>query len=75
VTVQGTPGITPSGLHPMSEFDPSQPAILHDRRSDTIVPWTGEHRDDYAVHATAHSDGAVEWKGMLLDGWGNVLGG
>jgi hypothetical protein len=75
VTAQSAVGIPPSGLHQMSEFDPSEPAILHDLRTDTIVTWTGEHRDDYAIHAKAHSDGAVEWNGMLLDGWGNVLGG
>jgi hypothetical protein len=26
----------------MIDFDPSEPAILHDRVNDTIEPWTGE---------------------------------
>jgi hypothetical protein len=59
----------------MSEFDPSKPAILHDRLKDEIVTWTGEERDLYVASAKPQSDGVVEWDGRLLDGWGNVLGG
>jgi hypothetical protein len=65
----------PPGLRPMSDFDPSEPAILHDRLSDTIEPWTGEEADDYRKHSIVHADGAVEWGGFMFDGWGNVLGG
>jgi len=32
----------PHTLHPMKDFDPSEPAILHDRLSDTIIAWSGE---------------------------------
>jgi len=32
----------PPTLHPMKAFDPSEPAILHDRNSDAIIVWTGE---------------------------------
>src|ERR1700686_2174531 len=63
----------PPGLRPMSDFDPSEPAILHDRLSDTIEPWTGEEADDYRKHSIVHADGAVEWGGFMFDGWGNVL--
>ena len=59
----------------MSEFDPSQPAILHDRLTDGIVSWTGELRDRYVATSRLRSNGLVEWDDMLLDGWGNVLGG
>jgi len=59
----------------MIDFDPSEPAILHDRLSDTIEPWTGEEADDYRKHSIVHADGAVEWGGFMFDGWGNVLGG
>ena len=59
----------------MSEFDPSQPAILHDRLTDRIVSWTGELRDRYVATSRLRSDDLVEWDDMLLDGWGNVLGG
>src|ERR1700681_1168440 len=65
----------PPGLRPMIDFDPSEPAILHDRLSDTIEPWTGEEADDYRKHSIVHPDGAVEWGGFMFDGWGNVLGG
>jgi hypothetical protein len=65
----------PSGLRPMVDFDPSEPAILHDRLSDTIETWTGEHAEHYRQHSIVHPDGTVEWQGLMLDGWGNVLGG
>jgi hypothetical protein len=29
----------PPQLRPMSEFDPFEPAILHDRSTDKIVTW------------------------------------
>ncbi len=65
----------PRGLHPMSEFDPSQPAILHDCRNDEIITWTGERHDHYVKTATPRPDGTVEYDGCSFDGWGNVLGG
>ena len=65
----------PSGLRPMIDFDPSEPAILHDRLNDRIEPWTGEEADDYRQNSIVHPDGTVEWHGQIFDGWGNVLGG
>jgi hypothetical protein len=59
----------------MSEFDPSQPAVLHDALNDVIVEWTGEHRDHFRRFAKPQPDGTVEWDGRILDGWGNVVGG
>ena len=67
--------IPPPELRPMGTFDPSEPAILHDRRTDKIVPWDGDDAHDFRRNAVRNPDGTVEWKGMLLDGWGNVLGG
>lgn len=69
-----TQRVPPSAMRPMSEFDPSQPAILHDRLNDKIITWTGELADDWRKYAR-HSEGVVEWDGRLFDGWGNVLGG
>jgi hypothetical protein len=69
--------VPPSNLHPMSEFDPSQPAILHDRLNDVIVTWTGEQFGEwkqYAMDDPSHP-GVVSFDGLLFDGWGNVLGG
>jgi hypothetical protein len=65
----------PAQLRPMSEFDPFEPAILHDRGTGSIVTWTGEHASDYCQDATIKPDGTVEWSGFVFDGWGNVLGG
>jgi hypothetical protein len=59
----------------MGEFDPGEPAILHDRRADEIVTWDGDRADDFRRNAVRNPDGTVEWDGLLLDGWGNVLGG
>ena len=61
----------------MSEFDPSQPAILHDALKDQIIPWAGlsedvEHFRKYAIYDT---NGTVAWDGLILDGWGEPLGG
>jgi len=65
----------PPSLRPMVDFDPSQPAILHDSRTDCIVTWTGEDVAAYREEAIARPDGIVEWSGYIFDGWGNVLGG
>lgn len=65
----------PPELRPMTEFDPSQPAFLHDRLTNEIEPWTGEEAELYRRRAIINPGGTVEWRDMLLDGWGNVLGG
>ena len=59
----------------MKDFDPSEPAILHDRTSDRIVTWTAEQAEDFRQSSVARQDGTVAWKDYLFDGWGNVLGG
>jgi hypothetical protein len=66
---------TPRDLRPMSDFNPSEPAILHDRVSGVIETWTGEYEAEYRKKATELPDGAVAWRGFVFDGWGNVLGG
>jgi hypothetical protein len=58
----------------MSEFDPTQPAVLHDKTSGKMIPWTGEHADHFRFACRQREDG-VEWGDMLFDGWGNPLGG
>jgi hypothetical protein len=59
----------------MSEFDPALPAILHDRRTDSIETWTGEEVANYVENSVATPDGMVEWCGFVFDGWDEVLGG
>jgi hypothetical protein len=63
----------PPQLQPMQTFDPSQPAILHDRGTDNIETWTGEDAADYSENSIARPDGTIEWR--VFDGWGEVLGG
>src|SRR2546430_6139565 len=42
----------PPTLHPMTDFDPSEPAILHDRISDTIIAWSGEDRKSTRLNSS-----------------------
>jgi hypothetical protein len=62
-------------MKPMATFDPSQPAILHDRFTYKIETWTGKDAADYGENAIVEADGTVEWRGFVFDGWGDVLGG
>jgi len=62
-------------LRPMFSFNPSEPAILHDRIIDNIETWTGEEEADYRENSVTLSDGTVAWRVFEFDGWGNVLGG
>ena len=59
----------------MFSFNPSEPAILHDRITDYIETWTGEEGADYRENSVTLSDGTVAWRVFEFDGWGNVLGG
>jgi hypothetical protein len=65
----------PSSLHPMKDFDASEPAILHDRMSGRIISWSGEEADNFLRTKIERGDGTVAWKAFVFDGWGNVLGG
>ena len=62
-------------LRPMSEFDPLEPALLHDRLKDRIIPWTGEEGEVFRRLARFQPDGTVSWDGFMLDGWDEPLGG
>ena len=59
----------------MPVFDPTEPAILHDRLTDTIQTWTGENAADFRSNSRTLADGVIAWRGFEFDGWGNVLGG
>jgi hypothetical protein len=65
----------PPTLRPMKDFDPSEPAILHDRVTDTIISWSGEEADAFRRTALDRQDGTIAWHRFVFDGWGNVLGG
>jgi hypothetical protein len=57
-------------LRPMSEFDPSKPAMVHDRLNDETFEWVPEkHQADYERYASEFGPGVIDWDGLLLDGW------
>jgi hypothetical protein len=53
----------------MSEFDPTQPSIVHDRQSGRTLPWSPLWVELYRLGARILSDGAIEFYGLELDGW------
>jgi hypothetical protein len=57
----------------MKDFDPSEPAIVHDRISDAIIAWSGE--DPASSRRVSREDGTVACNEFVFDRWGNVLGG
>jgi len=60
----------PEDLRPMSEFDPSRPALVYDQLNDETLEWLPiRHRILYERYATRHDDGIVAWDGLLLAGW------
>lgn len=59
----------------MAEFNPYEPAILHEMLSDSIVTWDWEQAEDFSKRAIFDSCGRVCFAGQVFDGWGNVLGG
>lgn len=59
----------------MSEFDPAQPAIVREQRTGKIVTWTGDLAAQWIAHSTRQTDGSVEFRGVIYDGWVAVLGG
>ena len=64
-----TRSISSMWLQPMDEFDPSQPAILHDVLNGVVMPWTGEEMVNFMRYAEYKDDGSVEWDGSVFDGW------
>lgn len=65
----------PRGLRPMEEFNPSLPAVLHDRVKGAIRAWTGDDAEAFRQTAVTCSDGTIQWQNAVFDGWGHVLGG
>jgi hypothetical protein len=59
-------------MRPMSEFNPSASAMVHDRLNDRTFEWKPEWRAAYEKHAARHAPGVIEFDGLLLDGWNHV---
>jgi hypothetical protein len=64
-------------LRPMSAFDPTRPALVHDELNDRTFEWKPEWAESYgeALDDSRRwgSVGKVEWDGLVLDGWRPLL--
>jgi len=56
-------------FRPMSEFDPSEPALVHDLRRDRVLSWSPSFQRSYKRNARELTPGVVDYDGLLLDGW------
>ena len=58
-------------MNPMSTFDPSTPAMVHDRLNDRTFEWKPETMQaNYEQYATPFGPpDVIAWDGLLLDGW------
>ncbi len=61
---------------PMRQFDPTKPALLHDALNDKVITWTAA-ADEVARFREArwHCEEVLDLDGLMIDGWGEVLGG
>ena len=57
-------------IRPMVQFDPAQPAILHDTLNEKWVSYDpARHEANYREYAREHEPGVWNWDGLLIDGW------
>jgi hypothetical protein len=57
-------------MHPMKEFDPTKPAMVHDRLNDRTFEWKpATMQANYEKYAETFGPDVIEWDGLLLDGW------
>jgi hypothetical protein len=61
-------------LKPMSEFDPSEPALLHDALNDRTIPWDPDFKLSYEKQAIRLNTTMVAYDGIFLDGWTAIEG-
>jgi hypothetical protein len=60
----------PEDLRPMSEFDPSRPALVYDQLNDETFEWLpARHGVDHERYAERWGNGIIAWDGLLLAGW------
>ena len=70
VDQRGRSTSVPTSLcRPMSEFDPSEPALVHDRRLDRMLPWSPAFQRSYERTARELTPGVIDYDGLHLDGW------
>jgi hypothetical protein len=58
-----------SPFRPMTQFDPSQPALVHDRLNTKTFEWSPKWRASFEWHKREAGLGMVSWDELLLDGW------
>ena len=63
------PSVPAPLCRPMSEFDPSEPALVHDRRRDRMLPWSPAFQRSYERTARELTPGVIDYDGLHLDGW------
>jgi hypothetical protein len=61
-----------SPFRPMTQFDPSRPALVHDRLNAKTFEWTPEWRVSFERYKREAGLGIVSWDGLLLDGWAPI---
>src|ERR1700722_19366741 len=57
-----------SPFRPMTQFDPSRPALVHDRLNAKTFEWSPEWRASFERYKREAGLGVVSWDGLLLDG-------
>ena len=65
-------GVAMSPFGPMSQFDFSQPALLHDRLNAKTFEWSPEWRTSFELYKRDAGLGIVAWDGLLLDRWAPI---
>jgi hypothetical protein len=61
-----------SPFRPMTQFDPSRPALVHDRLNAKTFEWSPEWRASFERYKRDAGLGVVSWDGLLLDGWAPI---
>jgi hypothetical protein len=59
-------------LKPMSDFDPSEPSLVHDRRHNRTLPWSPDFRRSFERYAQEREPGVIAYGGLELDGWMDI---
>jgi hypothetical protein len=56
-------------MRSMKEFDPTKPAIVHDKLNHGNLDWRPDWAEHYRKYAIEDANGVIGWDGRLLDGW------
>jgi hypothetical protein len=53
----------------MKDFDPSEPSLIHDRRTNRTLAWSPDFGQSFEKYAEQTAPGVVADEGLELDGW------